>query len=1401
MPYSNPAQTAVYTLATGTETAITVVESTATTTEDAYAKTLYVQTGATVITPTIKSGGQIHASNGGVVSGATIIGNNTARLYGRRGGVISGAVVSGGNLWGFDVPAETASAGRPAIIVRDATVYTGELTLRGVNASGADIRIYGGVNYLQNGAYASGVTLYGGTLNMQIQTAATIVDSGARTIKVDALRLSGGRVNAYEYATISGAEVTGGTLVVNKGAGVFALDLRGGTVNVLSGGAVRAMTGAVLTNLTAVSGAVVNYATNADAEGATICGANTNIAANVMTFSGKVLDVAITNGVVTNLGNNGNAYKMGVGEGITVDDAVFRTGQRLYVREGAVVRNATVNAGGTLNGCKGGLISGAVVSGGNLFVFDAPGDTVSANRPAIVARDITVFTGGLTLRGVNASGANIKIYGGDNAVQNGAYASGLSLYGGTLNLQIQAALVDGARTIKVDDLHLYGGAVNAYNYANISGAQVTDGTLNVKAGATVSALDARGGTVNVSSGGTVHAKTGARLTDLNAVAGAVIDYANNVDAEGATICGAKTNIAANVLTFSGNTLDVAIADGVVTNLGNNGSAYKLGIGEGITADDAVFGANQRLYVRDGAVVRNATVNNGGTLNGCKGGLISGAVVSGGNLYVFDAPSDTVSANRAAIVARDITVSTGALTLRGINASGIDIKLYSGVNYLQNGAYASGLSLYGGTLNMQINAAATAVDSGAKTINVDDLHLYGGNLYASAYANISGAEVTGGTLIVSSGARVDAATGTGGEIQVQNGAAIDNATLKIGGYLGLLAGADTGKKLTFDFTGADGNKTRLVNNLSRVSAETKLFAIGLTEGNSYTIANTGATDRTVNCAWSIYDNAIRAGENYTNAFAGMTYAFNATGTAIATTAFDIGAAKSVARAITDADTVLNGTDRAAKWDAATDYTASVTLADGTLAGDAWLVIDGTNVSTALYGATGTFEHTVNIEAKSGTVRNLAAGATAGGSVAGVKLILDGADVAGTAYAGGFGSVAGKTETLVTTGSFSKDFYAGALANKLTDATSVGDVSMTIDGGTFSGNIYGASAVKTDTNKRNGTRHTAGDVTLTVTGGSTTKGTQACIFAGGYATGDATGTVYTVDSVTAAISGGNWGTAAGGRGVFGGIFASGVEAQVIGDVNITISDDATMGNVYGGGWAQKENAKSIVGDVNINIAGGTVTNVFGGGSHSTSGGTTEAGDVTITVSGGDITGAIYARGQLEGDTTGAASVIFTGATDFACDVYGYSYVGSETGDAALSFTGYTGEFAGALGGFNGITLDGSTAMTLLTESGNVSNGAWEFDFTGRADTLAGTSLLTWVNADFAGDTVRVNFTDAAQAAAEWSIATAAFDATTTFDLYIGGTEIASVAYDTAISDGDWAGWKFTDENGTLKFKQLA
>ena len=424
--------------------------------------------------------------------------------------------------------------------------------------------------------------------------------------------------------------------------------------------------------------------------------------------------------------------------------------------------------------------------------------------------------------------------------------------------------------------------------------------------------------------------------------------------------------------------------------------------------------------------------------------------------------------------------------------------------------------------------------------------------------------------------------------------------------------------------------------------------------------------------------------------------------------------------------------------------------------------------------------------------------------------------GQTYLGGMGTVAGLVSARVSSGNtLAKDFYAGALANyaKTSQTTSVGGIdttiALTMSAGTSKetkyyakGNIYGASQVKAGTITTTAATdavHKVGDVKLSVSYGDTTK-SDICIFAAGYATGHDTAKlapVYTVRSVTATVSAGSWGTAHGGRGVFGGAFAgdnttagdAGVWAQA-GDVDLTVSG-GTMGNIYGGGWAQK-GAKSEVGNVNLTVKGGTVANVFGGGSHSTSGGTTVAGAVTITVSGGTITGDIYARGQLSGDSTGAAEMIFTGAKNFNCGVWGYSYVpepGAEgVGEGAtLSFTDYAGTFSGKVGGFADITVEGT---------------AWTFDTAERYAALAKTAMVDWTAADFTGDTIAVNL--ATGSATEWDLVSAA--STTVynkFDVLVDGASILSEAIDLdqAIVGGAYAGWGFTLEDDTLKFKHLA
>jgi len=170
-----------------------------------------------------------------------------------------------------------------------------------------------------------------------------------------------------------------------------------------------------------------------------------------------------------------------------------------------------------------------------------------------------------------------------------------------------------------------------------------------------------------------------------------------------------------------------------------------------------------------------------------------------------------------------------------------------------------------------------------------------------------------------------------------------------------------------------------------------------------------------------------------------------------------------------------------------------------------------------------------------------------------------------------------------------------------------------------------------------------------------------------------------------------------------------------------------------------------------------------------------------------------------------VVFTGNKAFSCGVYGYSSVsGTEAEGATLSFSGYTGSFTGKVGGFDSITLDGATAMTIGTAEADVKNTAWIFDAAQRDAALAGTAFLNWSDADFTGDTITLNLNDGDAIA--WDLVSA--DTATVynkFDVQIDGSSILSEAIDIddviAGTGTAYDGWGFTDDNGTLKFMKLA
>ena len=1360
----------------------------------------------------VSSGAILNLSGTDVASGVNLLAS--ARMVVSTGATavdlsVSGNVgVGAGSFWNLNVNGGKVSGGAAT-----GAAATNALCIKAVNggeiddftftaADATNQTIWGFIGYNGEGAgSASNITVEkrcrldarnGGVVSgATVQNGAYLCIWGGSAYDVKASGIQDGvktRISALYMGTTKGvierAEIgSGAALEIGNGGYASQIDVKtSGGIAVLAGGSAD------------------NVNVSGDVQ---LDGNNPFYALNVN--GGKV-----SGGAAIGYNDKKYAVFVQVAGGGTLEDYTFTAesatdGQRVWaiVTGTGVGSKLTVESRCMLDARNGGVISGATVTDGALLdvrggiAYDVKASGILQNVKARVsARQIGNYQG-VVSRAEIGSGGYLEVLSGGYAskvdVGTGGYMKVLS--GGSaddVNVTMAGAsdfylVVDGG-TVSGGTMTETGDTYGGTYLQVIKGGYLRDYTFTAE---------------NATGPYRVCAYIGWNGTAAGSAANLTVEKRCRLDArQGGVISGATVLAGAEMVLWGGSAYDV-VASGLYNDLYWCHINVISRTSDGGLLERATIGSGAHMEVGDGGIASSidvtgdVTLNSGGVLRDVvqhdglvqvyAGAALFNAELIDGDIYLFDTPEQT-GVERAAMTAENVTVSGGRYFLRGTNVSGSDVTMHGGILYVQNGAVARNINISGGTIDVRQQSNSQCVDydvTRAAAENVDVLS--GGSVHLE-----SGGFITSGTL--HAGASMTVYKGAGADVvSVESGAAIDISF--------------------YDVAGGHGNDDAIITGWDNLQAGVEVNVHSIETGYDYVIGDAANADVTLDCGnYRIFDEAVKSGEQHSNAFLGRNLDFT-DGKTLKVGTITVGSQGTAATLDGNNATVLADGGLATKWTSTTDVTtlpAAVAGADTT--GDAWLTVDGANLTTALYGAEGNFNHDVNLWLYEGTVRNLAAGATAGGSVKNVNLLVsdngEGTDkltFEGTAYLGGFGSVTGEVTAAVYGGSYDKDFYAGALANKLSAQTSVGGVNLTVTGGLFKGNLYGASAVKTVEGTGSGIRNTTGDVNLTIAGGEADK-SDFCAFAGGYATGTATGTVYTVDSVTATISGGDWGSAHGGRGVFGGIMASGVEAQVLGEVNLTVSG-GTMGNVYGGGWAQKGGA-SIVGKVNISIAGGTITNVFGGGTTSTSGGTTTAGAVTITVSGGNITGSIYARGQGQYDSTGAAGVIFSGANDFTCGVYGYSRVPENAGDgeetgAALSFTGYTGTFGGKIGGFDGITFDGATAMELTTATADVSNGAWEFDLTDRANTLAGTSLLTWSGANFENDTIKVSFADDTQAQGGWNIATVAeaFSGTT-FDLEIGGSEIATgLNYSQQISDGDYQGWGFELESGVLKFKNLA
>jgi len=1373
---------------------------------------LYIYAGATAQDITVANSNRTFIAGGVAVDKLTVLTGGSLLLSGAvtvndlrmNGGFISSAAAVTGSINGGRIQGGAKLWIRPGLTVNTLSATGANTMLTTFQGALNDIYASDGATVNVNNAVLSDSLIDSGSI-LIVSNNGKVSDTDVRSTTLTLangsavnVRISGGTVDIQAGGQISGMIASGvtadvaslgrisglvadsGTVVnLSSGAILHGVDaVSEATVNVFSGASANVLAG------NSAAGMVIKAGGSVFAQGGTVHGITANAASAGMlrvSAGASALGGTLDGALFTMVASGSSAYMSGfefgsgvyayVRTGALVDATSLVAGAQMHVSDGGRTSDLTVNTGATLTVSGGGSATGVTVYAGATHYAHAGAQLADYK----VSGYELLINSGVTLDGAEITGDGISR--GTLRFYNGATGGNVVVSGnGFVTVNGSTAVVDGVRI-------LAGGSAEIRESSTVGNAVVSAAGLQFKVyqnatlnGAVINGTDGVAGSAWISGGAT----------------------ANSVTVLESGVLDVKDDAAATAVRISGGN---ALISGTVDGADVIGAGL-LNVKAGATASSVnVYGASAFVS----GTANDIFVTGKGTAKGYFR-LYAGATLDGG----------TVSGNALLTADSENTL-----------ASGISVLGNGEVN-IRNAADAKDLSIVYG--RVYVDTSDTRLDTA--TVGGGKSTYLGIRTGAQAYDITA---IAGGNVGVNDGTLANAVISSGGALYLASGAVLNGGTVADGGRTDVLGGARVNGLVAaaaaeVNLSLADANAaTAVFDSLADISAAIRIADAEL--DTVYTLADTGNSGVKLSVNYQGFDTRIGTGEYLNPLYQGRKYTVAADGTTFKVEANDIRSEIRTTEAadLTQSGATINNGDRALLWeDVALGAGSAITFAGANIAGDAWLDLDSTQMASnaTLYGAEGNYGGTIRyLVHGAGMLGNFAAGAAAGGTVGGVELVGYNNNY-GLTYLGGFGNVTNHVSAIVSSGNtLAKDFYAGALANyaKTGTRTTVGDIDTTIAMRTdatrttdrVKGNIYGASAVKAgtiSTTAATAPLHTAGDVTITLAGGIADN-SKFCCFAGGYATGhdDAKlAPVYTVDSVTLAVSGGNWGGAQGGRGIFGGAFASdntangsdGVYAKV-GDVNITISG-GVMGNVYGGGWAQK-NAKSEVGDVNITISGGTVTNVFGGGTHSTSGGTTSAGNVTITVSGGTITGAIYAKGQLVGDTvTGDANVIFTGAGDQDCDVFGYSYIGTEGVSEALTFADYTGTFTGAVGGFGAIDIAGNTALTLDTAAGrDVVNTSWKFDFTDRSDVLADTAALVWTDTAFAEHTrVAINFADAGQARAGWSIAEVTDASEAVFSLAVEGTVVAEdLSCGAAIESGDYAGWGFALVDSVLKFTKLA
>jgi autotransporter-associated beta strand protein/autotransporter passenger strand-loop-strand repeat protein len=862
------------------------------------ASPLYVQSGGTIVSATVQSGG-IESISGGTDS-AAIVSSGDAEA-------VQTGSATGDQIYG----ALYTMSGGAAVLASETVEAGGTLFLNNGNSANATTVLSGGLFFISgaNGAVTGTVLSGGGTLELDSPKAnisgsvtfagggntllaATSASAGfgdlatisgfSSTDKVDVRFISAGATLSFTPTTSTTSITVSGSggsetfifsglgydkytmSTVADGSGGFDLDYNP-NFTVSSGQTSSGITVYSGQALTVQSGGTVN-STIIQAGGSAIV-SGTDISATVSSGGTEIVSAG---GSASGDQIFGSVTVSGTGATVT-SETVFGGGE-LIVGIGGSASSTSVQDNGTLLISGAGLATDTVLSGGGTVDF--------TTSDAAVSGSLTFVGGGNTLEAIAIASAGD----GDLAVISGftstdkidvtvISAAGATLSFGTSGGNEVATISGLSGGVAVTESLIFSGTTTYDNFTlsltsdgsggvdleyspgvttltvssgqNSSGLTVADGeTLIVQSGGTVSATVVDNGGVEIVSGTDTSATISAGGTETVSAGGSATgDQIHGT----ATVSGAGATVTSETV-FNGGQLNLTSA-GIATSTTISSGGIET-ISAGSATGDQIYGS--LTFEGGGVNATNETVYSGGSL------VISGhstatdtTVISGGTVDLATG-SATLSGsltfeggNNTLVVAHTPTSSATngeQATISGFSSTDrIDVTILSAAV----GSSALFFGLSEGSEDVTVSGTAgseTLIFSGTTTYTISTLAVVssGGHEYVeySTSGFASGGTTTSVTTSTSSGAYTET---SGNTLLVLGGGSVSAATIENGAFLTVSGGADTSATISSGGTEtvAAGSATGdlIYGTISTISGGTGVFTNETVEnGGTFNLLN-------------------------------------------------------------------------------------------------------------------------------------------------------------------------------------------------------------------------------------------------------------------------------------------------------------------------------------------------------------------------------------------------------------------------------------------------------------------------------------------------------------------------------------------------------------------------------------